>query len=289
MLIQFFVNGFINGSLIAVTALGFSLVYNTMRVFHIAYAGIYLWAGYVLYFFLEYWHWPLLTASLMALLAAVALSIFCEIFLYGPLIRKGRSSSTLMISSVGMLILLISAAELFFGNAAHFPDFSFAGRFFNMGGFLNGFRAISLLISVLLITVFFTYLKYSKTGIRIRALRDSETLSRIFGINTGRLKLVLYGLSGIFVATSACLSALDVGINPHLGIPVFINAFVALVIGGIGRFEGPVVGGIMLGILQAFTAYFFDGRWVMMATFILLIFFLLLRPQGLIPEKSRTF
>ena len=85
------------------------------------------------------------------------------------------------------------------------------------------------------------------------------------------------------------MNALDIGINPHLGIPIFINAFVAMVIGGIGRFDGPVIGGILLGVLQAMTEYFFDSQWVMMVTFILLIIFLFIRPQGLIPEKSRAF
>lgn len=59
MILQFLGNGIVNGSLIALTALGFSLVYNTTRIFHIAYAGIYVWAGYILYVFMEYLHWPL--------------------------------------------------------------------------------------------------------------------------------------------------------------------------------------------------------------------------------------
>jgi branched-chain amino acid transport system permease protein len=103
------------------------------------------------------------------------------------------------------------------------------------------------------------------------------------------MKIALFALSGAFAAIASVLSAIDVGINPQIGLPVFINAFVALVIGGVGRFEGPVIGGLLLGLLQALTEYFFDSRWVMMVTFILLIFFLLLRPQGLIPEKSRAF
>ena len=289
MILQFFGNGIVNGSLIALTALGFSLIYNTMRVFHIAYAGIYLWAGYVLYFFMEQLHWPLILSVIMAMIVAALLSVTCESFLYHPLLRRGRSQNSLMISSVGMLILLVSMVELFFGNAPLYIDFSMRINSMSSGIFISGYRLMGLLLSASLLAAFFVYLKYSRTGIRIRALRDSETLSRIYGVRAGRLKILLYSLSGIFVATAACLSALDVGINPQLGIPVFINAFVALVIGGIGRFEGPVVGGLVLGLLQSFTEYFFDSRWVMMVTFILLIVFLLLRPKGMIPERSRAF
>ncbi|MEN8223753.1 MAG: branched-chain amino acid ABC transporter permease [Bacteroidota bacterium] len=289
MILQFLGNGIVNGSLIALTALGFSLIYNTMRVFHIAYAGIYIWAGYTLYFFMEQMHWPVLPAIVMAMAMAAILSIACEIFLYHPLQKRGRSSDSLMISSVGMLILLVSTAELFFGNAAQYIDFSLPGEQVNGFMLLSSYRMLSLFISLLMIGIFFIYLKYSRTGIRIRALRDNETLSRILGIRVTRLKLLLYTLSGVFVALAAGMSTLDVGINPHLGISIFINAFVALVIGGIGRFDGPVIGGLLLGILQAMTEYFFDSRWVMMLTFSMLILFLFIKPRGLIPEKSRAF
>jgi branched-chain amino acid transport system permease protein len=288
MIVQFLINGLVSGSLIALTALGFSLIYNTMRIFHIAYAGIYLWAGYVLYFFMEKLHWHLIPAVLMALLAAAVLSIACEIIIYRPLIKRGRSHNSVMISSVGVLMLLISTAELMFGNAAYFLNISTKGINHSITDYLYGFSVINLPLSLIIIVIFFLYLKYSKSGIYIRALRDNETLSRLYGIRANKLKILLYGLSGIFAAIAACMSAMDFGINPQLGIPVFINAFVALVIGGVGRFEGPVIGGLLLGLLQALTEYFFDSQWVMMVTFILLILFLLLRPQGLIAEKIRS-
>ena len=289
MILQFLGNGIVNGSLIALTALGFSLVYNTTRIFHIAYAGIYVWAGYILYVFMEYLHWPLIASFLMAIVAAAVLSVSCEAFLYAPLIKRGRSHNSIMISSVGMLILLVSLSELFFGNVARYPDFKLSGTMLEYGFFLSGYRLLSLMVCLMLMGSFFLYLKYSVMGIRIRALRDNETLSRVLGVRTKKLKKFLFLLSGVFVATAAGLSGLDVGINPHLGIPIFINAFVALVIGGIGRFDGPVIGGILLGVLQAMTEYFFDSRWVMMVTFIMLLLFLLIRPQGIIPEKSRAF
>lgn len=287
MIIQFLLNGLVNGGLIALTALGFALIYNTTRIFHIAYAGIYIWAGYIFYLFMESFHWPLLPSLAMAIFAAALLSLVCEYFMYRPLEKRGRSQNSLMISSVGMLILLVSLSELFFGNAARYIRFSMGDVMQGKDLYFSGIQLISLLACMIVLAIFFAYLKYSRSGIRIRALRDSDLLSRLFGVSTLRLKLMLYVMSGVFVALAAGLKALDVGVNPQLGIPVFINAFVALVIGGIGRFDGPVIGGILLGLLQATTEYFFDSRWVMMVTFVLLVIFLLIRPQGIIPEKSR--
>jgi branched-chain amino acid transport system permease protein len=288
MIVQFLINGLVNGSLIALTALGFSLVYNTMRVFHIAYAGIFLWAGYMFYFFKVQLAWPLFPSFLMAMLAAALLSVICELLLYRPLQKRGRSHNALMISSVGMLILLVSLLEMLFGNAALFTGFM-VNDLLPLKINLSGLRQVSLLISLSLAALFYVYLKYTGAGISIRAMRDNETLSRLYGVRPANVKLFLYTLSGVFAAVASCLLTLDVGINPQMGIPVFINAFVALVIGGIGRFEGPLLGGLLLGVLQALTEYAFDSRWVMMLTFILLIIFLLFKPQGLIPERSRSY
>lgn len=289
MVLQFLLNGIVNGSLIAITALGFSLIYNTTRIFHIAYAGIYIWSGYLLYAGIEYFQIPFIPALLLALAGAALLSLACDALVYTPLIQRKRSHNALMISSVGVLILLVSLVELIFGNTPGFIHFDLSDHVNTASVYISGNRLMSLLLSMLVIVVFFVYLKYTSVGIRIRALRDNELLGRVFGMRTGRLQSGLFALSGIFAGLASCLSAIDVGVNPQLGIPVFINAFVALVIGGTGRFDGPVLGGLMLGLLQALTEYFFDSKWVMMVTFMMLILFLLVRPQGLIPEKTRTF
>jgi len=91
------------------------------------------------------------------------------------------------------------------------------------------------------------------------------------------------------VAFAAAFRAIDVGLNPGIGLPVFINAFVAIVIGGIGRFEGVIIGAFVLGILQSLAAYFIDSQWVVLFTFIILVLFIIYKPEGLIPERKRAY
>lgn len=288
MIVEFLANGLVNGSLIALVALGFSLVYNTTRIFHIAYAGIYVWAGYLLYWFFQVLNLSLPLAIALSLSGSALLSYLCQALVYAPLIKSGRSHNALMISSVGVLIFLVSLSELVFGNAARFIELPWVDHA-AASWYLSEIRLATLCCSLLLIIGFLFYLRHSSMGLKIRALRDDERLSRVFGVKTNRLKATIFILSGIFVASASCMNALDLGINPHLGIPVFINAFVALVIGGLGRFDGPVIGGVILGLLQALTEYFFDSRWVMMVSFIILILFLMARPQGLVPERRRAY
>jgi branched-chain amino acid transport system permease protein len=135
--------------------------------------------------------------------------------------------------------------------------------------------------------IFFIFLKYSKFGIKTRAMRDDDILCKVFGMNIDKTRLILFALSGIFVAMGSGLVAYDVGMDPYVGMPMLLNAVVALIIGGVGRFEAPIVGGFIIGILQALTIWRFSARWQDAVTFLLLILFLLFRPKGILGEKQR--
>jgi len=145
-----------------------------------------------------------------------------------------------------------------------------------------------LLISIALLGLFLLFLKFSKFGIMTRAMRDDDVLSLVFGMDIYRMRYILFGLSGFFAAIGGGLVAYDVGMDPYVGLPMLLNAFVALVIGGIGRFEAPIVGGFIIGILQALTVLVFSAQWQDAITFLLLILFLVFRPQGLLGEKQRV-
>ncbi len=289
-MIWFFLsNGLINGSLIAITALGFAIVYNTTRIFHIAYAALYTWAGYVFYWLYVINGFNFFLSVAIVVVFTVFLSILCEKLVYQPLSKKERSPNTLMISSIGILIVLVNLIALIFGNTPRiFPHNGFDLSEFSFY-FISGIPFISFIVFNLTMILFFIILKYSSLGIKTRALRDDILLSHVFGIDTYRLRYILFGISGFLVAIAASFRSLDVGINPYVGLPVFIYAFVALVIGGVGRFEGPLLGGFILGILQALVEYFVDNKWVMLVTFGILMIFLIFRPEGLIPERKRVY
>ena len=118
-------------------------------------------------------------------------------------------------------------------------------------------------------------------------MRDDPELCMVFGRNIYRTRSILFILSGAFVAIGSGLVALDVGMDPYVGMAMFLNAMVALIVGGVGRFEAPILGGFIIGILQALTVWLFSSRWEDAIVFVLLILFLLLRPQGIMGEKGR--
>jgi branched-chain amino acid transport system permease protein len=289
MLFNFLLNGLVSGSLIAVVALGFALVYNTTRIFHIAYAGLYTLGGYLMFWFLETLGLSFLPSLVLTLGLVSFTSLLMEYLVYKPLSLRNRPHSTLMISSIGLFILLVNAILLFFGpnpwilrpDILNMPDMKI--------GNLSSLPLLAFFCNLVMILAFILLLKFTRLGIMIRALRDNAMMSSVFGVNTYRVRLLLFAISGLMVALAAAFRALDVGINPQVGLPVFINAFVALVIGGIGRFEGPVIGAFILGILQSLATYFIDSHWVVLVTFVILVLFILYKPEGLVPERQRAY
>ena len=287
MIWQFIVNGVITGMIYGVVSLGFALVYNTTRIFHIAYAAIYMVAPYFLMFLLKSIGMPLLFSIILALAGTVVIGMATELLVYAPLVRRNSSSNVIMVSSIGVMIVIINLVALLAGNETKVINTDIS-KSFSLGQVLITYtQLMQFVFSLLLFFTFFTFLKFSRFGIQTRAYRDDDTLSAVLGLNTLRLKRILFLLSSLFAGIGSCLIAWDVGVDPYVGMPILLNAMVALIIGGIGRFVAPVLGGVLIGVLQALVVYFTSARWQDAVTFTLLIIFLLFRPQGILGEKMR--
>lgn len=270
-----------------VVSLGFALVYNTTRIFHIAYAAIYMVAPYFLMFLHKSIGMPLLFSIILALAGTVVIGMATELLVYAPLVRRNSSSNVIMVSSIGVMIVIINMVALLAGNETNVINTDIS-KSFSFGQVLITYtQLMQFVFSLLLFITFFTFLKFSRFGIQTRAYRDDDTLSAVLGLNTLRLKRILFLLSSLFAGIGSCLIAWDVGVDPYVGMPILLNAMVALIIGGIGRFEAPVLGGVLIGVLQALVVYFTSARWQDAVTFTLLIIFLLFRPHGILGEKMR--
>lgn len=288
MLLQFIINGIIIGSIYSLVSLGFALVYNTTRIFHIAYAVIYMFCPYMILTFYSNLGYPLILSFLIAVAITVVLSLLMEIIIYKPLSKKGSSNNIIMISSIGIMIVVINTIAMLYGNETKIlnQDISKTISFANM--IITYTQLAQLITSVFLLAAFLIFLKFSKFGIKTRAMRDDDILCSVFGMDIYKMRIILFTLSAIFAAIGGGLVAYDVGMDPYVGMPMLLNAVVALIIGGVGRFEAPVIGGFIIGILQSLSVWAISARWQDAVTFTLLILFLLFRPQGLLGEKKRA-
>jgi branched-chain amino acid transport system permease protein len=288
MFFQFIVNGLITGMIYGLVALGFSLVYNTTKIFHIAYAAIYMIAPYFLMLSLQSLGFPLFVAIFIAITGTILIGFAIDLLVYSPLVKLNSSSNVIMVSSIGAMIIIINVVALIFGNETKIVNPG-VSQSITIGKILVTYTQVFQFVTALfLFLLFFIFLKFSRFGIITRAYRDDEKLASVLGTNIPAIKRLLFILSSAFAAVGSCLIAYDVGMNPYVGMPMLLNAVVALIIGGVGRFEAPVLGGVLIGVLQSLVVYFSSARWQDAVTFLLLILFLLLRPQGILGEKMRT-
>lgn len=287
MFLQFLINGIITGILYSLAAVGFTLVYNTARIFHVAAAAVYTVAAYAFFFAVCSLDLQLWLSGVLALVFVAAVNVLCDVAVYRPLARNGASPNVVMISSIGLMIVLINMVAMIFGNETKIITSAIQPSFHLGSLILTHPQMIQLVIGSGALILLAVLLKFSSLGLKARALGNDPTLFELFGFNIGITRLCMFGLGGVFVGLAACLSSYDVGMSPFGGMAVLINALVAMIIGGVGRFLACVAGGILLGILQALVVWQFAANWQHAVTFLLLIVFLFFRPQGLLGTSRR--
>ncbi len=281
MLIQLLANGFVNGCIYALMALGFALIYNTTKIFHVAHGAVYTAGAYLCYVLLVRLGWPLVLAVASAVLLAGVLGVLIELAMYAPLARRQASHLVELLSSLGLYVALVNVIALLFGNETKVlrPGIE---KTYHLGSvILTSVQLAQALIAAVLLPVVVLLLKSTLWGKMIRAVRDNPVLAGVLGINLYAVRIAAFWLGSGLAALAASLVALDVGIDPNVGMPALLTATVALIVGGVGTFEGPVFGGFLLGLLQSLVVWQISARWSDTITFSVLILFLLIRPYGL--------
>ena len=286
MNLQVIFNGVVSGLVLAVLALSFSLVYLPTRVFHIALAGIVTLVPYVAMSSLKH-DMPWWLAGGLALLAALAVSLMCEAINHRRLERKQASSGAHIMVSLGVYIIITQIVAMFWGNDVQILRMG-VGKTFKIGSVLiSQAQGVSAGVALVLLIGVFGWLRYSSLGLRFRALADNSVEFGLCEYNVNHYRLLAFGVSGLMGGVAALLTAYDVGFDPHGGLHVLILAVVSVIIGGRSTFLGPVLGGLLLGVLRSQVVWHFSARWQDVFTFLLLALFLYVRPNGIRGRASR--
>jgi branched-chain amino acid transport system permease protein len=223
----------------------------------------------------------------LALLVTVLVGVLIEIVIYQPLEKRNSHANVVLISSIGVMIVIINLIALFYGNETKIINRELSGSVTFGDIIITHNQLIQFFVSITTIAVFLVVLKFTKTGITTRALRDNPTLCKIFALNVPKLRIGLFAVSSLFAGIGGFVVAYDVGTDPYVGMPILLNAVVALIIGGIGKFYTPVIGGFFIATLQSLAIWQFSAHWTEAVTFVVLIVFLIFRPQGFFGEKQR--
>ena len=295
MLLQILFNGLVVGSLYALVALGFSLIYSGTRIFHIAHGAAYTTAVYSYLLWLTLFNsqpstagWGAFTlAVILSLLVACIFAALCEIGIYRPLYKRGAPPMVAFISSLGVYIVVVNVIALLFGSEKKVLSTSVAPSVFYGQLVVNRVQVIQLAISATLILMAFLLLKKTSLGRNIRALSDNATLLNVLGIDPMRVRTTVFIVGSALAAVAALLRALDVGINPYGGLIAVLTATVAILVGGIGSNLGAVCGALFIGLTQNLVVWVFSSEWKDAVTFGILIAVLLYRRDGVFTRQQR--
>lgn len=283
---QIILNGFLSGLAIALLAVAFQMVYLPTRVFFVGLAGLYSLAPYI---YLSgqgmFGCWE--GSVMLSLAVVISLSLLFEWANHAPLTRKGASDGAHLISSLGLYIVLVQVVAMIWGNDTKTLRTGLDPTVQFFGSVLTQSQLLMAGVACVLLLGFLAMLRASGIGLRLRALADNPIQFALYGYNVDIHRFVAFGLAGLFATAASLLTAYDIGFDPHRGLHAVLLAVVAVIIGGRTSFVGPIVGGILLGLIRAQVVWHFSARWQEAVTFAVLAFFLLVRPQGLFGQKTR--
>lgn len=287
LLLQLIANGLINGALFAMLACSFGLVHRSARVFHIAFAGLFLAAPYAAYAANVWLRLPLWAAMGFGVATSALGAWLMEIVLYRPFLRRGASPGAVMVASLGAFIVLENILSIAFGNEIRTLNRGLAARVTWGPVGLTSIQLLQFSVGVLALSAFATATRRLRAFKIIWAMGDEPELVPALGLPLMRYRALVFTFSGGLGGLASCLIGFDVGIDPHMGMTYLLIAAVAVLAGGIDRNAGWVMGGFVLALLQSLTVWRLSARWMDLTTFAVLIVVLVARPQGMLGLRRR--
>lgn len=288
MLLQFLLNGIISGSLIAMMAMGFWFIFITTNLFHIAHGAIYTASAYVFYTLYIAQGVPLALSFVASLIFSALLGLIMYFIVYSPLEKNKAPVGVKFISSLAVYIFIVNIIPIFYGNETKILSAGLSKSLSFGGLILTKIQVYQFISFLILFILSYFFVKGTKVGRFIRAIGDNPKLFTALGLNEKLVKGIVFLIGSAIAAHASILTGLDVGIDPHMGMLVLLNAVVAVIIGGVKRLDGVVLGAILIGIIQNLVIWQFSARWECAVTFLILVAVMLYKSGGLFVVKRRV-
>jgi len=286
---QHMVNGISLGSLYAMIAIGYTMVYGILLMINFAHGDIVMMACYFAFFGITVFKIPWYLTFVGVIIATALLGVVIERTAYRPL--RDAPKNSVLISAIGASFLLENLANyLFSGRPLRFPNIELLSQNIAIGGVQV--QAISLVIPVVTVVsliILLHVVNHTKTGMAMRAVSKDYEIARVMGINIDNVISVTFAIGSALAAIGAIMWGIRYpGITPMLGVMPGLKCFIAAVIGGIGNIKGAVLGGFILGLGEIMIVAFFPqlSGYRDAFAFIVLIVILFYKPTGLLGEKT---
>ena len=286
--LNYIINGLSLGSVYAIIALGYTMVYGIAKMLNFAHGDVIMISGYVVFTCMSSMKLPAIVSILIAMAVCTVLGITIEKVAYRPL-RDASSSLAVLITAIGVSYLLQNVALLIFGADTKIftsvvdmePLTFFEGQLV-----IKGEALVTIIVCIIIMIGLTLFVNKTKAGQAMQAVSEDKGAAKLMGINVnGTIALTFAIGSALAAIAGALMCSAYPNLTPYTGTMPGIKAFVAAVFGGIGSIPGAMIGGILIGVIEIFGKAYISSQMADAIVFAILIVVLLVKPSGILGKN----
>lgn len=288
MLIEVLINGILIGAIYSLVAVGLSLVFGVVGLVNFAHGEFLMVGMYTTYWLVVLFSTDLAIATLVTCAFLFLVGALTQRFVFYRALRQGLMAQFLV--TVGLMLVLPNVVLAAWKGELYSLTMiiPYAGSSIDMGGMMIGFpRLISLVTSLAATSILYVFLRSTKLGCAIRATAQNSNAAACLGINTPHIYMIAVGIGFGLAGIAGSVLTTFQSIFPTVGSYYTITAFLAVILGGLGSISGAFVAGFIIGIAESFGATYVATQYKELVTFVLFIFIILFRPEGILGERVR--
>ncbi|HAM87792.1 MAG TPA: branched-chain amino acid ABC transporter permease [Lactobacillus sp.] len=283
---QQLINGLSLGSIYALLALGYTMIYGIIKIIHFAHGDVYMLGAFFGYYTINVWHFNFIMALFGSMIFCAIIGMLIEFIAYRPL--RGSSRITVLITAIGVSYFLENGMSfLFSGDTRDFPQVIKQVNYEWFGIRVSNVQLLIFATTIILLIVLQLIVKKTKMGRAMRAAAADPVAAELMGINiNGTISFVFAIGSAMAGAAGVLIGLYYNSIEPTMGMTPGIKAFVAAVVGGVGSIPGAAVGAVIIGCLESLMQAIGFSAFKDAAVYVVLIIVLLFLPAGLFGNKQ---
>ena len=284
-MVSYLINGISLGSVYAIIALGYTMVYGIAKMLNFAHGDVIMIGGYMAFCSTSYLGWPVVPSVLFSILVCTILGIIIERLAYKPL--REASSLAVLITAIGVSYFLQNAALLIWSsNPKAFPSMVDLPNLFIGDIQISSVAIVTIIACIIIMIVLTLFTTRTRLGKAMRAVSEDKGAAQLMGINVNATISMTFAIgSGLAAIAGVLLCSAYPTLMPTTGAMPGIKAFTAAVFGGIGSIPGAMLGGILLGIIEIFAKAYISTQLSDAIVFAVLIIVLIVKPTGLLGKK----
>lgn len=283
---QILVNGLVLGMTYALIALGLTLIFGIMNIVNFAHGQMYMVGSYVVYYLYGVYHWNYFVTLGMCILVLAAIGGVFERFFFRRITLLSTRPESSMLLAIGTALLLENIALISFGEKHRGvpPVVEGVLNIFNV--YIPAGRVLIFFMSLALIIALLLFIKYSRYGLAMRAMAQDREVTYLQGVDINRVSMLGFALGAALAGVAGGLLALVFPVFAGSGPTISVKSFIMIMIGGAGVVPGAIVGGFILGFLEAIGYGLIPGSVTYLIIFCAVILLLIIRPLGIMGKPG---